>query len=56
MVGKTHSGKTTFGKQLMKELEDNAMLFDSDELTDFLMEKYPWLQKKIFPSELPTPL
>ena len=41
-VGKTHSGKTTFGKDMKEKLSD-AIIFDSDELGDFLKTTYPWL-------------
>ena len=39
-VGKTHSGKTTFGRELAKRLGPCCLL-DSDEVADFLKAKYP---------------
>ena len=42
-VGKTHSGKTTFGKELAKKLKDKCILLDSDVLTDFLKDNFPGL-------------
>jgi shikimate kinase len=48
-VGKTHSGKTTFGNLLAQEVE-NPILFDSDVMMNFLEKTYPWLSKsKVFP-------
>jgi len=39
-VGKTHSGKTTFGKKLAKKLKHFCLL-DSDEIAIFLKHRYP---------------
>lgn len=46
-VGKTHSGKTTFGKKLAKKLK-YVCLLDSDEIAEFLKDKYPDLYDKDF--------
>ena len=48
-VGKTHSGKTTFGKEIKKSVP-NTILFDTDELGDFLKTTYPRMfDKDILP-------
>ena len=39
-VGHTHTGKTTFAKQLIKK-HKHITLLDSDEVAVFLREKYP---------------
>jgi predicted kinase len=41
-VGKTHSGKTTFGKELVSTLGKYCLL-DFDILVGFLKTTYPWL-------------
>jgi len=41
-VGKTHSGKTTFGKELATKLK-KACVLDSDVLAEFLKTTYPSL-------------
>lgn len=41
-VGKTHSGKTTFGKELANKLKRSCVL-DFDILGDFFKVTYPWL-------------
>lgn len=41
-VGKTHSGKTTFGIELAKKLK-NACILDFDMLVEFFKTAYPWL-------------
>lgn len=41
-VGKTHSGKTTFGMQLAKKIKKSCVL-DSDVLSEFLKTTYPAL-------------
>ncbi len=46
-VGKTHSGKTTFGKEIAKKLK-HVCLLDSDEIAEFLRDKYPDLYDKDF--------
>jgi len=43
-VGKTHSGKTTFGRELAKRLGPCCLL-DSDKVADFLKGEYPDLYK-----------
>lgn len=53
-VGKTHSGKTTFGKKIAKKLK-HLCLLDSDEIVEFLKDKYSDLYNKDFannPNEL----
>ena len=39
-VGYTHSGKTTFAKELVKDISD-IVLIDNDEIACFINEKYP---------------
>lgn len=39
-VGYTHSGKTTFAKDLVKD-ESNIVLIDNDEIATFINAKYP---------------
>lgn len=46
-VGKTHSGKTTFGKKIAKKLKRSCVL-DSDEIAEFLKDKYSELYNKDF--------
>lgn len=46
-VGKTHSGKTTFGKKIAKKLK-RVCLLDSDEIAEFLKDKYPGLYDNDF--------
>lgn len=46
-VGKTHSGKTTFGKKIAKQFK-HVCLLDSDEIAEFLKDKYPDLYTKDF--------
>lgn len=46
-VRKNHSGKITFGKKISKRLE-YARLLDSDEIAEFLRDKYPYLYNKDF--------
>lgn len=41
-VGKTHAGKTTFGKKIANKI-NNFCLLDSDEIAEFLKDKYPLL-------------
>jgi shikimate kinase len=41
-VGKTHSGKTTFGKELTGKLGKYCLL-DFDILVEFFKTTYPWL-------------
>jgi septin family protein len=41
-VGKTHSGKTTFGKKLVEKIKKSCLL-DFDMLVEFLKITYPWL-------------
>ena len=41
-VGKTHSGKSTFGKEIAKKLSASCLL-DFDVLVEFLKTTYPWL-------------
>ena len=41
-VGKTHSGKTTFGKDLAEKLKKYCLL-DFDMLVEFFKITYPWL-------------
>lgn len=41
-VGKTHSGKTTFGMELAKKIKKSCVL-DSDVLSEFLKTTYPIL-------------
>jgi predicted kinase len=38
-VGKTHSGKTTFGKKLAQKIK-NSILIDTDEIAGFLKDNY----------------
>ena len=38
-VGKTHSGKTTFGKSLAKKIKTNCLI-DTDEIAEFLKDNY----------------
>ena len=38
-VGKTHSGKTTFGKKLAQKIKNN-ILIDNDQIAEFLKENY----------------
>lgn len=46
-VGKTHSGKTTFGRQIGKRLK-HACLLDSDVIAEFLSDNFPELYNKDF--------
>jgi len=46
-VGKTHSGKTTFGKKVAKRLK-HACLLDSDVIAEFLSDNFPDLYNKDF--------
>ncbi|MEA2088817.1 MAG: AAA family ATPase [Patescibacteria group bacterium] len=46
-VGKTHSGKTTFGYKIAKKLKQHCLL-DSDILAEFLREYVPDLYKNDF--------
>lgn len=46
-VGKTHSGKTTFGKKIANKIKHSCLL-DSDEVADFLSSKFPDLYDKDF--------
>ena len=46
-VGKTHSGKTTFGHKIAKKLKQYCLL-DSDILAEFLKEYVPDLYKSDF--------
>jgi shikimate kinase len=39
-VGHTHTGKTTFGKKLIKEIPE-ATLIDGDTIASFLRKNYP---------------
>jgi predicted kinase len=39
-IGKTHSGKTTFGRELAQRIEPCCLL-DFDEVAEFLKDKYP---------------
>jgi len=41
-VGKTHSGKTTFGMELAKRIKQ-ACVLDADILSEFLKTTYPIL-------------
>ena len=41
-VGKTHSGKTTFGMELAKKIKRSCVL-DADILSEFLKTTYPVL-------------
>ena len=41
-TGKTHSGKTTFGLELMKKIKKCCVL-DFDILGNFFKTTYPWL-------------
>ena len=41
-VGKTHSGKTTFGREIKQSFPE-TIFFDSDILGDFLKTNYPWM-------------
>lgn len=43
-VGKTHSGKTTFGMELAKKIKKSCVL-DADILSEFLKTTYPILYK-----------
>lgn len=54
-VGKTHSGKTTFGRELAKRLGPCCLL-DSDEVAEFLKSKYPSVYQSDYEegSEQPT--
>jgi len=46
-VGKTHSGKTTFGKRLAKKIKDN-ILIDTDVIAEFLRDNYGGLYSADF--------
>jgi predicted kinase len=48
-VGKTHSGKTTFAKELEKELH-NSVVIDQDNHAEFLHSYYPTLLPKQGPN------
>lgn len=50
-VGKTHSGKSTFARNLEKEL-DNSFVLDQDNHAKFINTYYPKLQPKIGPNKL----
>jgi len=50
-VGKTHSGKTTFAKQLESQLE-NSVVIDQDNHASFLNAHYMFLQPKEGPNKL----
>jgi len=41
-IGKTHSGKTTFGKDIKQRFSD-IIFFDADILGDFFKIHYPWM-------------
>ncbi len=38
-VGKTHSGKTTFGKKLAQKIKNNVLI-DTDQISEFLKDNY----------------
>lgn len=46
-VGKTHSGKTTFGKKLAQKIK-NHILIDNDQITEFLKDEYSNLYNSDF--------
>ncbi|WP_339217678.1 AAA family ATPase [Ornithinibacillus sp. FSL M8-0202] len=50
-VGKTHSGKSTFARELEKELE-NAFVLDQDNHAEFINTYYQKLQPKTGPNTL----
>lgn len=50
-VGKTHSGKTTFAKELEKEL-DNSIVIDQDNHAEFINTYYKSLQPIQGPNKL----
>lgn len=50
-VGKTHSGKTTFARDLEKEL-DNSIVMDQDNHAEFINKYYVDLQPKSGPNTL----
>lgn len=50
-VGKTHSGKSTFARDLEKELE-NSFVLDQDNHAEFINKYYQKLQPKTGPNTL----
>lgn len=46
-TGKTHSGKTTFGKKLAKKIKNNVLI-DTDQIAEFLKDSYPNLYSNDF--------
>ena len=46
-VGKTHSGKTTFGRELVKKVKGSCVI-DADDIAIFLKETYPSLYDKTY--------
>ena len=50
-VGKTHSGKTTFARQLERKL-DNSIVMDQDNHAEFINTYYKKLQPKKGPNTL----
>lgn len=50
-VGKTHSGKSTFAKELEKVL-DNSFVMDQDNQAEFINTYYKKLQPKSGPNTL----
>ncbi len=50
-VGKTHSGKTTFWKELMKEIKHGCII-DTDSITEFLKINYPDLYDPKYLNEI----
>ena len=38
-VGKTHTGKTTFGKKLAQKIKNNVLI-DTDQIAEFLKDNY----------------
>lgn len=50
-VGKTHSGKSTFARDLESHL-DNSFVLDQDNHAEFINKYYPMLQPKTGPNTL----
>ncbi|WP_042149235.1 AAA family ATPase [Paucisalibacillus sp. EB02] len=50
-VGKTHSGKTTFARELEKKL-DNSIVVDQDNHAEFINSYYKKIQPKTGPNTL----
>src|SRR3989344_2809743 len=46
-VGRTHTGKTTFAKEVVKKFP-NTIQIDSDEIAVFAKEKYPLVVESVY--------